>query len=128
MLNTRKIGRNSVTESDENNNDVSIPITISAAAVMPEISNENQLKKATHFSEEIRVYPNPAKTQLTIDAGTFEWTQLAVLNLNGQLMKEFNASEYTVAVQIPVEDLEPGTYIIRLLNARDCAFVRVIAE
>ena len=119
---------NSVTESNENNNVVAIAITISAAAVMPLLSDENKRIANRVPGNVIKAYPNPASTRLTIDAGTFEWTELAILNLNGQVLKEYNSLEHSTAFHIPVNFLEPGTYLIRLSNASDCTFVRAIIE
>jgi len=118
---------NAVTESNENNNVVAIAITISAAA-MPILSNENPRLENGILAEAIKAYPNPASTQLTIDAGAFEWTELAILNLNGQVLKEYNSLEHSSLIHIPVNSLEPGTYLIRLTNASECAFVRAIIE
>jgi hypothetical protein len=41
-------------ESNENNNIVSISITIAAAAAIPVFSKENQLKETTYFNKEKR--------------------------------------------------------------------------
>jgi hypothetical protein len=119
---------NAVTESDENNNIVAIPITISAAAMTTEPFEKNQRNNKSEIEQIINAYPNPAKSQLTIDAGTFEWNQLTIINLSGQVTKQYSDIEYNRILQIPVDDIEPGSYIMRLSNAHDCAFVRVIID
>jgi hypothetical protein len=119
---------NAVAESNENNNVISIPITISATSAIPTISSEGLLIQQSEKMSTVNVYPNPARTALTVEASNFEWTQLTITHLNGQIIEEFNAHDSHNFLNIPVDHLPRGTYVLRLSNAEKSEFVRIILE
>jgi hypothetical protein len=115
-------------ESNENNNVISIPITISATAAIPTISSESSLSSVLQNMNSMNVYPNPAHTTLTIEASNFDWTRLTIMHLNGQIIEEFNAHDSHNILKIPVDHLPRGTFLLRLSNAEKSELVRIILE
>ena len=60
----------------------------------------------------LNVYPNPVKDVLTVSAEDMK--QVTVYNALGQLVKSINCSDSTV--QINVNDLQNGMYIVNVIN------------
>jgi hypothetical protein len=60
----------------------------------------------------VEVYPNPVSEQLDLE-GIDDFCSIEILNLNGQLLASFN---YDIN-PIDVAFLQPGSYIIRFVNA-----------
>lgn len=61
-----------------------------------------------------QVYPNPTNGQVTVEGATI--AQVAIYNLNGQLLRSYDKS--TDVLQFSVADLQSGAYILSL-QAKD---------
>jgi len=82
---------------------------------VPEISNET----------EISIYPNPADNEIRISSGEYINT-VKIINLLGNVVKEITP-EKQVLIQIPVDDLPTGYYIVNVyLNKEQIAHPIII--
>lgn len=64
-------------------------------------------------NNEIRIYPNPAKDQVTID-GIENTENIQLINMMGQVVKQFNHVNESVTVN--VSELPAGMYFVRMGN------------
>lgn len=78
------------------------------------ISSRMALGTQNSFAEKtIILYPNPARTNLTVESGTEQLACYEIYDLNGRLVKpktEVTATRFTVTL----EELLPNTYIVKL--------------
>ena len=77
----------------------------------------NSLTGPAHFDNEINIYPNPASTQINVDIDkAFQGESTVKLrNLAGQVIRKKNYLQ-NENISLNVGDLNPGTYIIEVLN------------
>ncbi len=68
--------------------------------------------------EELLVYPNPAKDNITIDLGEnkLSFSTVQIININGQVVYS-NRGNISNKNVIQLDDLHPGIYFIRLVRA-----------
>jgi hypothetical protein len=96
---------NRFAESDENNNQLALPITVGSVGVTNTRSSISQ----------ISVYPNPAGDVLTIElTGIAGKQQVQIFNEIGTLVKEL---ELTGTMEANISDLQNGLYFIHLKNS-----------
>ncbi len=87
----------------------------------PEGSPGKQFVLCPGFSNEenalsdFLLYPNPASEQLNIEAPQ-PFSRISVLDANGKLLRDVKAPQEAF-FSLPVNDLAPGLYFIRLENA-----------
>ncbi|GAB1453748.1 hypothetical protein MASR2M47_38040 [Draconibacterium sp.] len=64
---------------------------------------------------DFRIYPNPAKDFVTIEANNIqgELQNISFFNSSGQISKQFKVEE-TVTVRIDISDLQKGFYIVEI--------------
>jgi len=75
---------------------------------------------------QLNVYPNPAKTTLTISyAEINQSAQLRLINLRGQVVYQQVLPIHTQQVIIPVNHLSPGIYYAELRQAQAASTARV---
>ncbi|RYZ24475.1 MAG: T9SS type A sorting domain-containing protein [Chitinophagaceae bacterium] len=73
---------------------------------------------------ELRVYPNPARSQLTIEAAElFQWS---LRDLNGRLLR--SGSRHRDRATLPVAGLASGTYFLTVDNGRGHMVQKIIVE
>ena len=66
---------------------------------------------------EINVFPNPTSSKIRIEGIKInEVKQLTILTINGSIVNHLALSEYGSKVEIDVEKLVAGNYIVRVLN------------
>jgi len=72
------------------------------------------------ISAEIRVYPNPANDMLNIAFTGWEFgnVQVEIMDLSGKVVGALNVDggQQNFVQTIPVDDLEPGIYLVRFLS------------
>jgi hypothetical protein len=67
---------------------------------------------AEHIKKLINVYPNPAKTNITVDAGNYEIKRIEITTMSGHLIKAINKA----GQQINIADLTDGLYIVTAIG------------
>ena len=65
---------------------------------------------------DITVYPNPVSDMVTVTSSQELITNIAVVNVNGQKVGEYNFTDAGVA-NISLAKLPPGTYLLRINNS-----------
>ncbi|MDR0364727.1 MAG: C25 family cysteine peptidase [Bacteroidales bacterium] len=60
--------------------------------------------------QSVRVYPNPANSQITVVAENME--RITIFNIAGKLIKEIECRDYSI--DIPVSDFENGIYLLQI--------------
>jgi len=64
--------------------------------------------------QEIRIYPNPASEQITLDLGDIENCRLQIIDITGRMLKQYLIhSNRTV---IPLTQFESGAYFFVIDN------------
>ena len=72
------------------------------------------------FFRDVNLYPNPASDILFLDgelSGDFHHIQMVIYNLLGQRQESYARWLPDSRMEIPVEDLKPGVYTLRLFDA-----------
>jgi len=76
------------------------------------------------ISNSIKLYPNPAVNELTVE--TFEKGILSVFNLNGELLLQLKITESTTKIDITT--LPKGLYLLKLVGEKDVRTGKFIKE
>lgn len=72
------------------------------------------MRISTSEAPEIKVYPNPAANFVNVDLPENEMTgTLSILSASGQLVRSVQSSEGESSVQIDIQDLQKGVYMVR---------------
>ena len=69
----------------------------------------------SNTSGQIIIAPQPATDKLEINTGTVQDIQVDLLNSYGQIIKSVSSAE-TASVQLDVSAIEPGVYILNIVN------------
>jgi hypothetical protein len=94
-----------------------VEITENNDALVMSVKANNDGKGQTKTAGKIEVYPNPTNTVINLDLSSYKNmdVEIQLVNLMGTMVKtqkvESNSDQF---VQMNVEDLSVGTYIIRL--------------
>ena len=72
------------------------------------------------------LYPNPASTELNIEASGFESAQIKVFNTSGALVRQFILDNETMI--LPVEELNTGMYYMQISDANNAMVKQFIIE
>lgn len=78
-------------------------------------------------SNTLKIYPNPASTQVTIETFTIpDKSQLSIINLNGQ---EFIRKQITrLKTQLNITNLPGGVYFVRVTDARTVRTGKIVKQ
>jgi hypothetical protein len=87
----------------------------------PHVFQRKEEVKIARFNEmskqiaEIRVYPNPASGQLTVDVPLFvaNHVDVHIMNAQGVLVYQNHGVETGSTISIDISSLAPGIYLIR---------------
>lgn len=93
-----------------------------APRYIPDVSTLVGLKQAD-FSHEVRISPNPAADVLRIQTETM-FEAIRIFNTDGRLI--FVASKPAQALEIPVENLTSGVYIVRFEKSGEAWATRFV--
>jgi hypothetical protein len=78
-------------------------------------------------NEGIRFYPNPAKSKLTIESDT-RVLSVSIYNIAGRIIRQIPVNENTHMLIVPVESLQPGTYIVKVVTTNRVGSVKFIKK
>jgi hypothetical protein len=82
--------------------------------------------------QNVNIFPNPARTELTVEIHAIRNThvEMDVLNVLGQsvLRRQFDLNQGRSNYTFPVHDLEEGLYIIQLRSEEDTLMKKVVIE
>lgn len=83
--------------------------------------------EGNRFDQEVKLYPNPGKDQITIDLGeNYNEIDVTVQSLNGQIIKQShfkNQQKLTVNLDIP-----EGIYLIFLVSDEKSAIMKLVLQ
>jgi hypothetical protein len=86
---------------------------------------------AASESSDLRIYPNPASTEISIEltAEKAEDAQLEIFDLTGHLMmsRKLNLSEGLQQIQLPIDNLSSGIYSA-VISSSDKTWVNLIVK
>nr|WP_319509319.1 T9SS type A sorting domain-containing protein [uncultured Draconibacterium sp.] len=78
------------------------------------------------LEQEIRIYPNPATEQLTLELGDAENCRLQIVDVSGKVLKQILLqSNKTV---IPLTQFEPGAYFFIIDNGKNRTTNKVVVQ
>jgi hypothetical protein len=119
---------NVISESNESNNIVVIPINVVSA--FPEESGDTEKLPAQLKSDEIipTVFPNPAHSFIRIDSQGFDWSQLTIFDVRGSIVEQVTGSEYDSNKELDISRLPAGIYLLRLEDNSSTRSCRLIIE
>jgi len=85
----------------------------------------SSVKQTTLAEGEVKVYPNPAKNILTVEAANYQSATAEVYNISGQLVisQPMQAKTY-----IPVSELASGVYLVKVKTANGVSIQKFIKE
>ncbi len=75
------------------------------------ISNEPGKLHTVPSSSDLRIYPNPATSEVTIDSET-PWLKFSVLDINGK--EKLSRTSYNKTEKIELSGMQPGVYVIKI--------------
>jgi hypothetical protein len=82
--------------------------------------------------QNVKIFPNPATTELNVEINAIRNTsvEVDVLNVLGQsvLRRQFELNQGSSIYTLPVHDLEEGLYIIQLRSEEDTLMKKVVIE
>ena len=67
--------------------------------------------------EEVIYFPNPVSDQLTINLPGGNYTSLSVIDMKGHVVIQRALASETTTLQLDMDFLHPGIYVVRLLGA-----------
>lgn len=79
-----------------------------------------------HEAASIRVYPNPASHQITIENPVIPNASIEVYNLSGVLL--YNEFQQGTEVKIDLSPFPAGNYIVRVFNNESSKVVKIVKE
>jgi hypothetical protein len=114
--------------TDANGCTAYIPVNIST--VLPESTFTESMEKiaAPAMSANVLVYPNPAQDQFTIKNISEETLNVSVMNNVGQNIYETIRIPANLSIIIPMEEMTPGIYLVRIENKIKVETIRLIKE
>lgn len=74
----------------------------------------------------IYVYPNPASTEVKIETGKFNQSEVSILNATGQVVRSISTTQNVVI--LPLNELKNGYYFLRLINDKTSITTPIIIE
>lgn len=77
------------------------------------IYNESVSKVSSVQASRLRIYPNPAKEFIRVDAQLFENIKLELYSLNGLKLKTVNQHK------MDISSFENGTYLLKVYRGND---------
>ena len=78
---------------------------------IPVITSINSIEKPS-----VKVYPNPANGEITIQSSDFHYNKLEIVNLNGKKVLEIIPDKYEMEMAHYKFNLSSGVYILNLYN------------
>ncbi|EJL64761.1 T9SS type A sorting domain-containing protein, partial [Flavobacterium sp. CF136] len=75
-------------------------------------------------SSGLKIYPNPAENNATIELNDFDNVSLQVFDITGKML--FNQSLNSAINTVNIEELQAGTYLFKISSAKGIATSRVI--
>lgn len=103
-------------------------IDLAAGAVMVKQTNcglTPYMREAASISEEIAVYPNPAKDFFTVEADDLK--SIRIYSLNGQLVQATTVND-SRQVQIDISELSSGLYLVDIETATGRQKTKIAVE
>ncbi len=95
---------------------------------MEVIEGTTKINKITH--RDFNIYPNPANTKVFIawDNGNANYTNLEIINVQGQICFSQQIDVGSKNLEINLEGIAKGLYLIKLSNNNGYSLARVIKE
>lgn len=119
----------SISESNENNNIRSIPISITASGARLASSDENDSEQTNieQIEEATLIFPNPTKETVEIQVrNEFKNPTLSVYDIHGKLMHSNQHQENII--NFDMSSFPPGVYVVHLKNGQFSEYHKVIKE
>ena len=82
--------------------------------------------KEYNISSGVRLYPNPATDELTVDNGQIYMKEMYVYDVVGKEVKHLKSSNTKITVS--VGDLCPGVYMVKVLSEDGIAMKKFVKE
>lgn len=96
---------------------------VSSAAAPEEAPTITALRSFTEASEDnIKLYPNPTRSQLTIDVLDERYTEIIIFSSTGTIVQEINPKEDSLSVD--VSKLSSGMYFVRFVSKEGLAVTK----
>ncbi|WP_299767688.1 T9SS type A sorting domain-containing protein [uncultured Dokdonia sp.] len=74
-------------------------------------------EEAVIENNEVSIFPNPASSEITLGyTGNQQLETATIINVNGQIVKELDLSNFSQSQQISVNDLSKGIYFIQVIS------------
>ena len=73
------------------------------------------------LNDRIRLFPNPAKSIVYLQAGELDMDRIQLYSIEGQLL-----ATYSNTNQIPVKSLTPGNYVLRIITDQGLAIKKFV--
>lgn len=89
------------------------PVTVSSSSGIEETEAEQP---------EVTIYPNPATTYVICKGGALSGSRIDILNMAGVTVSSVNVADGEEAVQVPVDSLPAGIYILRVTNGSSVTY------
>jgi len=99
-------------------------ITVGNSFAKP--SNTQQAQKTTSLA--FNVYPNPTASKVFIDLPDEAVYQISLLDISGNVMKQIETNSEEAILEINVEDIPKGMYMIELQNEFSYSIKKLIVE
>ncbi len=96
---------------------------VSSVAAPEEAPTITALRSFTEASEDnIKLYPNPTRSQLTIDVLDERYTEIIIFSSTGTIVQEINPKEDSLSID--VSKLSSGMYFVRFVSKEGLAVTK----
>lgn len=91
--------------------------------VLDETAGINNLIKS-----DFKIYPNPANLKLTVDLRDtkINYNKIEILNSNGQICKIRQINNGSDIIEVDLENMKPGLYLVKLSSESHYSYLRMI--
>ncbi len=79
------------------------------------------------FRESVRIYPNPAYNQITLDyRGTQQLQHMVITDVQGKIVQEYSLADFDQSQQIDISTLSKGMYFMALRSDQEQVVKKLI--
>lgn len=86
------------------------------------------IKEQTPSSNDVKLYPNPFREDITVGIGSVAADELRVTNILGEIVFQTKTDLKDQMLQIPMRDQSTGIYMVQVFNNSELIYTRKIVK
>jgi len=88
----------------------------------------NSIVETQDISSSVQVYPNPAQNELTIENGELRMENVAIFDICGKLLNNYQLSNGNSQLKIDVSYLASGIYLVKVKTAQGETIKKIVKQ